>query len=176
MESNRQITSEEDVRKLIHSGQWSQHRKRVVRRAVVAGVAVVALPLATIGLLRQDGLGASSSGPMVASVETPMSVHAPQEQPQQVEPAVKNRAHNTTVIAKNAEPRQETAVLDSETQPASAQPPQEFAMASEQPQVERPDILAEFQETEYSMIVWNDYSEADTIVDRLNHFLIKKGV
>lgn len=176
MESNRQITSEEDVRKLIRSGQWSQHRKRVVRRAVVAVVAVGALPMAAIGLLRHDGAGASAVGPVVARVETPVAVQAPQEQPRQVASAATNQTHKTVVAVRNTISCQGVSVLDSEAQPAPAQPQQDFAKVADQSQEEHSDFLAEFQETEYSMIVWNDYSEADTIVDRLNHFLIKKGV
>ena len=176
MKSNRQITSDEDVRKLIDSGQWSQHRKTVARRVAYVGVAVVALPLATIGLLRHPSQEISTTAPVVARAEAPNPVQQPQEQPQQVAAVVSNRSQNPVEVAKSAMPQQDASMSESVAQAAYAQPQQEFAMATEQPKVEHRDILAEIQETEYSMIVWNDYSEADTIVDRLNHFLIKKGV
>lgn len=166
------LTSDEEILKLIESGQWSQHRKSAFRRACYVGAAVVVLPLAGLGVWR---------------VATP-----PVKEPMVAE------AHlvRVSVDSDTMSIGEGVAVIDNQV--AADVAPKSIASAKKivaevpeekvpSPEVEHPAVeslsipedLARFNEIqscEYTMLVWNDYSDADTIVEMLNHLLSKKGV
>lgn len=152
-----QLVSDEAVLNLIRSNQWSQRRRRRISRSV--GIAVVALLLPLLGygvwrLATPVPIAGGSSENIVAQnamqPQSPVKESPTEEQIPVVRPShisqTKMKARKSEVLLAESSASSEDEVRD---------------VASD-------ELFAEIRSSAYSTIMWNDHSDADTIVNRLN--------
>lgn len=182
------LASDEQVLQLIRSGQRSQHRRRSRRLAASVAASAVVVPLLAWCALsfwpRPAPLAPSLSAPLVARQASPApSLHTP------TAPATPTATPSTapaTSAVPSPAPRpplpSDQQSLPPQSAPSQSLPADTLPVDALPAGLPLSDALpvdplfAEIQSREYSTILWNNRSDADTIVSRLNQLFDKKGV
>lgn len=162
--NKKQIFDNDELLGLMRSHRWSLRRKRrTVAASALATLLLAALVLPSVWQTSAP-LSLSQKSPLVASSQPVESVSVTEvchETAPASNPVVLNKVVSHLAVATTANDNAQN----------TAESLSDMAESIDQASL---DLFAEIMTSEYTTILWNDGSEADSVVSRLHQLLNKK--